>query len=243
MDEPSYREKAVVAAAREARDGGARGRARRRRRRDHAVRRHHHPGARDSDSRVAASWSPRTRCSSPNALFDAPDVEVLLIGGILRGSIRGVIGGEAEKAVSRLRFHKRVPLGERPHGGERAEHAEHARREHRPRRRRVGQAGDGARRPHEDRRRLDGADGADRPDRHARHGCPGRYPGARTARRGAASGCGSRQPPTDAFADDGAEAVERAADRDDDAARAPRLTRRRATGCARPGTPVPPRCR
>jgi DeoR/GlpR family transcriptional regulator of sugar metabolism len=41
-----------------------------------------------------------------NALFDAPDVEVLLIGGILRGSIRGVIGGEAEKAVSRLRFHK-----------------------------------------------------------------------------------------------------------------------------------------
>lgn len=41
-----------------------------------------------------------------SALVDSTDVEVLLIGGILRGSIRGVIGGEAEKAVSRLRFHK-----------------------------------------------------------------------------------------------------------------------------------------
>ncbi|HET8778633.1 MAG TPA: DeoR/GlpR family DNA-binding transcription regulator [Agromyces sp.] len=41
-----------------------------------------------------------------NALFDAPDVEVFLLGGILRGNIRAVIGGEAEKAVARLRFHK-----------------------------------------------------------------------------------------------------------------------------------------
>lgn len=40
------------------------------------------------------------------ALSDAPKVEVLLVGGILRGNIRAVIGGEAERAVSRLRFAK-----------------------------------------------------------------------------------------------------------------------------------------
>jgi DeoR/GlpR family transcriptional regulator of sugar metabolism len=39
-----------------------------------------------------------------DALADAPDVEVLLIGGILRGNIRAAIGGEAERAVARLRF-------------------------------------------------------------------------------------------------------------------------------------------
>ncbi len=37
-------------------------------------------------------------------LSDAPDIEVLLVGGILRGNIRAVIGGEAERDVSRLRF-------------------------------------------------------------------------------------------------------------------------------------------
>ncbi len=40
------------------------------------------------------------------ALADAPEAEVLLIGGILRGNIRAVIGGEAERAMSRLHFDK-----------------------------------------------------------------------------------------------------------------------------------------
>ena len=39
-----------------------------------------------------------------DTLSDASDVDVLLIGGILRGNIRAAIGGEAERAVSRLRF-------------------------------------------------------------------------------------------------------------------------------------------
>lgn len=39
-----------------------------------------------------------------NALADAPDADVLLVGGILRGNIRAAIGGEAERALSRLRF-------------------------------------------------------------------------------------------------------------------------------------------
>lgn len=39
-----------------------------------------------------------------DTLSDAPKVDVLMIGGILRGNIRAAIGGEAERAVSRLRF-------------------------------------------------------------------------------------------------------------------------------------------
>lgn len=39
-------------------------------------------------------------------LTDAPDVEVFMVGGMLRGNIRAVIGGDAEKAISRLHFHK-----------------------------------------------------------------------------------------------------------------------------------------
>lgn len=39
-------------------------------------------------------------------LHQASDVEVFLVGGLLRGNIRAVVGGEAEKAISRLRFHK-----------------------------------------------------------------------------------------------------------------------------------------
>lgn len=39
-------------------------------------------------------------------LVDAPNVEVLLIGGMMRGNIRAVIGGDAEKAIARMRFHK-----------------------------------------------------------------------------------------------------------------------------------------
>ena len=35
-----------------------------------------------------------------DTLSDASDVDVLLIGGILRGNIRAAIGGEAERAVS-----------------------------------------------------------------------------------------------------------------------------------------------
>lgn len=38
-------------------------------------------------------------------LADAHDVEVFLIGGILRGNIRAMIGGAAEKAMSQMRFH------------------------------------------------------------------------------------------------------------------------------------------
>ncbi len=41
-----------------------------------------------------------------DALCDARDVEVVLLGGVLRGSIRGVVGGDAESHVSRFRFDK-----------------------------------------------------------------------------------------------------------------------------------------
>lgn len=37
------------------------------------------------------------------ALADAPDVEVYLVGGMLRGNIRAVVGGDAEAALGRLR--------------------------------------------------------------------------------------------------------------------------------------------
>jgi DeoR/GlpR family transcriptional regulator of sugar metabolism len=40
------------------------------------------------------------------ALCDAPHVEVVLLGGLLRGTIRAVIGGDAEKAIARLKFQK-----------------------------------------------------------------------------------------------------------------------------------------
>ena len=39
-------------------------------------------------------------------LRDAPGVETILIGGVFRGEIRATVGGDAERAVGRLRFQK-----------------------------------------------------------------------------------------------------------------------------------------
>ncbi|MGW9182528.1 DeoR/GlpR family DNA-binding transcription regulator [Agromyces sp. NPDC055661] len=103
MDEPTYREKTVVAArqklamaalAAELVDDG-----------DVVM-----LGAGTTTQAVATRLVRRrlmvatTSLLVADALADAPDVEVLLIGGILRGNIRAAIGGEAERAVARLRF-------------------------------------------------------------------------------------------------------------------------------------------
>jgi DeoR/GlpR family transcriptional regulator of sugar metabolism len=41
-----------------------------------------------------------------NELFDVASIEVYVVGGILRGNIRALIGGDAENAVARLKFNK-----------------------------------------------------------------------------------------------------------------------------------------
>ncbi|MGX5695407.1 DeoR/GlpR family DNA-binding transcription regulator [Agromyces soli] len=103
MDEPSYREKTVVAGAQKLAmasiavdlvDDG-----------DVVM-----LCAGTTTQAVAAQLARRRVLVATNSLLvadtlsDAPDIEVLLIGGILRGNIRAAIGGEAERAVSRLHF-------------------------------------------------------------------------------------------------------------------------------------------
>lgn len=103
MDEPTYREKTVVAAAQKLAmaalaaelitDGEV-----------------IMLCAGTTTNAVATRLSRRRLMVATNSLLvadtlsDAADVDVLLIGGILRGNIRAAIGGEAERTVSRLRF-------------------------------------------------------------------------------------------------------------------------------------------